>query len=66
MVNIWQIQGEIIFNPVLFVICSKGFTNFPKLQEFSASARRLKGEIYMLGGTLQNIVTRDLCSPDFY
>jgi hypothetical protein len=45
MVNIWQIQGEIIFNPLLFVICSKGFTNFPKLQEFSDSARHLKGEM---------------------
>jgi hypothetical protein len=44
-VNIWQIHGEIIFNPVLYVICSKEFTNFPKFQEFSDSARCLKGEI---------------------
>jgi hypothetical protein len=37
--------GEIIFNPLLYVVFSKGFTNFPKLQEFFDSAKRLKGEM---------------------
>jgi hypothetical protein len=73
MVNIWQIQCEIIFNPVFYVVCTrtKGFTDFPKLQEFSHSARVKWDKFqvqhpYVLGDTLHDVVARDLCSPGLY